>query len=80
MKISNAIRNVERIFMNFPDIVSEEDIESFEIAVSAMEKQDPMKPVDKETEYACGQCDTHVAYKDDYCWHCGQKLDWEAKE
>ena len=41
------------------------------------EKQEPMKPVDKETEYACGQCDTHVAYKYDYCWKCGQKLDWE---
>ena len=29
MKINNAIRNVERVFMNFPDIASEEDIESF---------------------------------------------------
>lgn len=42
-------------------------------------KESAMKPVDKETEYACGQCDTHVAYKDDYCWHCGQKLDWSEE-
>lgn len=42
-----------------------------------VDRDSPMKPVDKETEYACGQCDTHVAYKDDYCWKCGQKLNWE---
>ena len=44
MKISNAIRNVESIFSNSPDIVSDEAIESVEIALEAMQKQDPMKP------------------------------------
>ena len=93
MKISNAIRNVERVFMNFPDIASEEDIESFEIAVAAMKKQDPMKPVIEQgapsyyggsgicREYcACPKCGEAVGRGDDkanYCPECGQKIDWE---
>ena len=77
MKISNAIRNVELVFMNFPDIASDETIESFEIAVEAMEKQNPMRPLSSDGEYDCPMCELTVAENDEYCWHCGQKLDWE---
>ena len=77
MNISNAIRNVERVFMNFPDIASEEDIESFEIAVEAMNKQDPMKPVNDRCK--CGE-DVRNWTGDEafnYCPNCGQAIDWE---
>ena len=84
MKISNAIRNVELVFMNFPDIASEETIESFEIAVEAMEKQDPMKPMRKGKNRYCPNCDQWLLWDDaipnegdNYCGICGQKLDWE---
>ena len=93
MKFSNAIRNVERVFMNFLDIASEETIESFEIAVEAMKKQMPMKPVIEQgapsyyggsgicREYcACPKCGEAVGRGDDranYCPECGQKIDWE---
>ena len=93
MKFSNAIRNVERVFMNFLDIASEETIESFEIAVEAMKKQMPMKPVIEQgapsyyggsgicSEYcACPKCGEAVGRGDDkanYCPECGQKIDWE---
>ena len=82
MKFSNAIRNVERVFMNFLDIASEETIESFEIAVEAMKKQMPMKPKRYIGEYehenypicpACGAC----IRDDNFCFNCGQKIDWE---
>ena len=82
MKISNAIRNVERIFSNSPDIVSDETIESVEIAIAAMQKQDPMKPT-YDHRYAgmgCSVCGTKVGgweERPDYCPNCGQKLDWE---
>ncbi len=79
MKISNAIRNVERIFSNSPDIVSDEAIESVEIAIEAMQKQDPMTPMSNQGEYNCPMCELTIAEGDEYCWHCGQKLDWEGE-
>ena len=81
MKISNAIRNVERVFVNFPDIASEEDIESFEIAVEAMKKQDPMKlEIDGKFDLLCAGCGSVLDFKGydgDYCPNCGQRIDWE---
>ena len=93
MKFSNAIRNVERVFMNLLDIASEEYIDSFEIMVEAMKKQMPMKPVIEQGApsyyggtsicrhyYSCPKCGEEVGRGDDkakYCPDCGQKLDWE---
>ncbi len=84
MKISNAIRNVERVFSNSPDIVSDETIESVEFALEAMNKQDPMKPVLKGKNLYCPNCDQWLLWDDaipnegdNYCGICGQKLDWE---
>lgn len=88
MNISNAIRNVERVFMNFPDIASEEDIESFEISVEAMKKQMPMKPRFKRMPMSmclsieearfykvCGNC-KEALDGGSYCPDCGQAIDW----
>lgn len=84
MEISIAIKNVERVFSNSPDIVSDEDIESVEFAIEAMEKQEPMKPYKYRTEgdmsqdvYECIECETVIFRNDKYCRHCGQKVDWE---
>ena len=82
MKISNAIRNVELVFMNFPDIASEETIESFEIAVAAMNKQDPMKPTydHRYAETGCAFCGNMIGgweERPNYCPNCGQAIDWE---
>lgn len=80
MKIEDAIRNVTYIFMNFPDITSDEDIESFEIAVEAMKKQDPMKPniypSGKFYIFECNKCGVTISGIDKYCHECGQKIDW----
>ena len=92
MKFSNAIRNVERVFMNFLDIASEETIDSFEIMVEAMKKQMPMKPVIEQGApsyyggtsicrdyYSCPKCGDEVGRGDDkanYCHDCGQAIDW----
>ena len=92
MKFSNAIRNVERVFMNLLDIASEEYIDSFEIMVEAMKKQMPMKPVIEQGApsyyggtsicrhyYSCPKCGEEVGRGDDkanYCHDCGQAIDW----
>ena len=77
MKIRDAIRNVELVFMNFPDIASEETIESFEIAVAAMEKQDQMYAGVLKMNCDCPACGETMEYEHNYCPECGQKLDWE---
>ena len=81
MKIGDAIRKVERVFMNFPDIASEEDIESFEIAVASMGKQDPMKPTydHRYAEMGCSVCGSMISgweERPSYCPQCGQAIDW----
>ena len=81
MKISNAIRNVEGVFSNSPDIVSDETIESVEFALEAMNKQDPMKPTPERTRYGmvydCNVCNCGLEPHNNYCPSCGQKIDWE---
>ena len=76
MKISDAIRNVKLVFMNFPDIASEETIESFEIAVAAMEKQDPVYAGVPAMNCACPACGETMEYEHNYCPNCGQRLKW----
>ena len=76
MKISKAIRTVESIFSDSPNIVSDEDNESVEFALKAMDKQDPIKPIEEGKQYYCPICELNIGWADDYCWHCGQKMDW----
>lgn len=55
------------------------------VAIKALEKQIPQKPLPEEREnlryifsYRCPQCKKAFSGKDvaNYCYHCGQKLDW----
>ena len=59
--------------------------ESFQMAINALEKQMPKKPVKSEKQvvryvntYYCPICNlgitgTNIAK---WCYHCGQKMDW----
>lgn len=83
MKISNAIRKVESIFSDSPNIVSDEDNESVEFALEAMDKQYPMKPTydHRYAEMGCSVCGNMVSGWEElpnYCPNCGQKQDWEG--
>ena len=58
-----------------------------EIAIQALEKQIPKKPlfgtVRNDTTYHCGSCKKFIGFYDtriyEYCHNCGQKLDWQTK-
>ena len=60
---------------------------AFEMAIDAIEKQIPKKPIksDKEIRYcevwegpSCGfEWSSRVA---DYCYRCGQRIDWQEIE
>ena len=57
--------------------------EAFEMAIKALEKQIPKKPIDaitSDNEFICMICpccqEVAVEFNDAYCKRCGQKLDW----
>jgi len=59
----------------------------FEVAISALKKQLPQKVKKWEglNETACPECGFAFGYYDyddekfEYCYNCGQKLDWESE-
>ena len=63
--------------------------EAFEVSIKALEKQIPKKPKKIEAEgyrytdtYRCPICGGNFSGTGivDYCYHCGQKLDWSDEE
>ena len=89
MKVEEAIRLVEIAF-GYSSAIHDDwkpDDEAEKIAIEAMRKQEPMKPV-KEIfgNYDCPVCNAYVEfsgnqsyYKHEYCSSCGQAIDWEVK-
>lgn len=59
--------------------------ERSQIAIDAIEKQLPQKPIGTYTDYKCPVCSRRVRsgkgsschQRDNFCQRCGQKLDWE---
>ena len=63
--------------------------EAFEVAIEALEKQVVKKPIPAEEQdiryvmkYTCPSCGKHFTGTGiaDYCYHCGQALDWRETE
>lgn len=62
---------------------------AFETAINALEKQIPKKPIPTEEQniryvmnYTCPSCGKHFIGTGiaNYCYHCGQALDWRGTE
>ena len=51
-----------------------------DIAIEALEKQIPKKPIKWDSEYICPECsaDLYIENEEDYCTDCGQALDWDV--
>jgi len=71
-------------FKNLKKTISNKYVESYDLAIDALEKQMPMKvkyPINKDGEFNklvtyCFSCGETI--KDmKYCYNCGQMLDWE---
>lgn len=64
---------------------ADEFSEHFGLAISALEKQVPEKPINQSTWKACPACTQGIGVDNntpnpkaiEYCFHCGQKLDWD---
>ena len=73
-KYQEALNNVKRIYAN------EEDIRLLQELVN---KESPMKPAEvwgnANPKTRCS-CSAGVIPAHNYCWNCGQRLDWNNKE
>ena len=79
MKVEEAISRIEIAF-GYSTAIHDDwklDDEAEKIAIEAMRKQEPMKPLSVYGEYTCPMCEVTVSAGDEYCWYCGQKQDWE---
>lgn len=65
--------------------ITDIDVEPLRLAIKALEKQTPKKPVvNDDLQIACPNCSTTLIYclhtsKIDYCDKCGQRLDWSEE-
>lgn len=65
--------------------ITDIDAEPLRLAIEALEKQIPKKPVYGAANIKCPNCGATLLYyshlyKVDYCDECGQCLDWEVIE
>ena len=84
-KLKNMRLFMQIIDKNSEHKFAEDDYKANEMAIQALEKQIPKKPVKSEKQvvryantYYCPICNlgitgTNIAK---WCYHCGQKLDW----
>lgn len=64
--------------------VTDIDAEPLRLAIKALEKQIPKKPVYGTANIKCPSCGATLLYyfhsfKIDYCDECGQRLDWSEE-
>lgn len=92
MKPSKAIEGLKnlRLFMKLEDKQNEikfveDNYEAITLAIKALEKQIPKKPVKSENQvvryvntYYCPICNLEITETNiaKWCYHCGQKFDW----
>ena len=67
------------IKQNGKDWLDERDIPILSMAVTALEKQIPKKPIEPDALfYKCPICKNCVRDYNRYCTVCGNKLDWSG--
>ena len=64
--------------------ITDIDAEPLRLAIKALEKQMPKKPVYGTANIKCPNCGATLLYyfysfKIDYCDECGQRLDWSEE-
>ena len=51
------------------------------VALEAIDRQIPKKPIaGHPRDYICGRCYQSVIGSGNYCWFCGQAIDWSEEE
>ena len=86
MEIQETIENLKYLISDDCTDNQTDFIEEIEIAIDALEKQIPKKPIETNEQhirysmnYICPSCGKHFSGTGiaSYCYHCGQALDWD---
>ena len=74
MTYEEAIKHLQNLKFKFMDEYVDYDntAEAFQHGIEALKKQIPRKLI----EAYCPSCHAIAGRGYDYCWHCGQALDW----
>ena len=81
MTVQEAIKELKKHKepLNLWNCLPLDDLQSFDVAIEALEKHIPKKPIHVNTGYVqyykCPSCGNVTLMS--YCSQCGQKLDWE---
>ena len=84
-----AIENLKYLISDDCTDTQHDFVEEIKIAIEALEKQIPKKPLHMHKNYYCPICkedgwmlwdDAVPNDMDKYCGMCGQAIDWEASE
>ena len=64
--------------------ITDVDAEPLKLAIKALERQIPKKPIYGAANIKCPNCEATLLYyfhsfKIDYCDECGQRLDWSEE-
>lgn len=79
----NPEQAIESIKYNYPPESQRIFRLALDMGIEALEKQIAKKVVSRPGYYLhkCPSCDyRQTVDRDEYCWHCGQKLDWSDAE
>ena len=80
MTEQQAIKEI-RNCLGFSNIIEpySDEMEAFSLAIAALQKQTPIKPVLLNPYFSftgCPTCGTRASTN--YCTECGQRIDWEV--
>jgi hypothetical protein len=75
--MDNGLYNSLREKLLYQEILDLDDEGVRGVLTDLLDRESMMRPLSSYGEYTCPMCEITVSEGDEYCWHCGQKLDWE---
>ena len=81
MTPQEAIKTFKTVVVYAPEKYENKYYKAIMLAIEALEKQIPKKPVDYDSKIKVGFCpDCEAVVTSDFCDNCGQALDWSDEQ
>lgn len=77
--MDNGLYNDLREKLTYQETLDLDEEGVRDLLIDLLDKESTMKPLFIYSEYTCPMCEVTIAEKDEYCYHCGQKIDWSDK-